>query len=181
MACCLRRWSSYFSPLSSCDARSGFCTIPPFSLVSGISLLQTALVHVMPDVVHPPHFGLPFARVSLTSIFTVCLTLFPSTKLSVRPYQRNLVCLAFKVMFYTLNSLLILPLLSLFLKVSHPYLPQHHLSVKPLTKLAKQCMQRKLTAMINQNLSIVSFTLDIASLVRQCQNRCRIKCCQVER
>ena len=43
------------SPLSSYVARSGSEPSSPSSLVLGVSLLQTSLVHITPDVVHPLH------------------------------------------------------------------------------------------------------------------------------
>ena len=75
------------------------CHPPPSSPVLGVSLVQTALVHVTPDVNRPSRSRSSF--LPLTSISIVCFTIFhPSTE-CVRPYQRNLARLGFYVTFST--------------------------------------------------------------------------------
>ena len=85
----------------------------------GVSLLQTSLVNIMPDVVHPRNSWSSFARVPLTSIFIVCFTLFSSSIRRLCPHQRNLACLTFNAMFSTPKSLRISSLLSLSRIVTH--------------------------------------------------------------
>ena len=51
--------------------------------------------------------GLPFAPVPLPSIFIVCFTLYHCVHHPWSPYQLNMACIAFNVMFSTPKSLLI--------------------------------------------------------------------------
>ena len=87
------------------------------SLDLRFSLLQTTLVHVIPDVVHPPHSWSSFCPLPSSSSTSLC---FPSSVLSMCP------CLGYLVF----NRIFPLPIL-LMLSLSLPPSPSPSLSLSP--------------------------------------------------
>ena len=75
------------------------------SSYAGSSPYTTLSIHLV--------VGLPFARVPLISMHTICFSSFPSCVHRIRPCQCNLACFVFKVIFRCKFSLIAF-LLSLF-------------------------------------------------------------------
>ena len=118
--------------LLSCPTRmqgQGCVGLPYSSIfpVMDVSLLQTSLVHSMPEAVHPCHYWSSFCPGTSYFHLHVCFTLCYCSFRSISPYQRNLACLAFNLMFSTPKYLLIPSLLSL------P--PIHYIYLSPSTPL----------------------------------------------